>query len=178
MIKINWMIGLGNLPRIILEEELDFLPREECDFLFKNGMFYHIQENGLVRYYAHSGADKNEGGFGGANITINYQGKPKVLKGPWSGRASYLNQSLPVHLQVADITLLNRRGPQPTGILVSELVKRWDQDAYLLRSLEARENGSITASLAPDCIRKPDGSRMDKAHKYQIFKEPTNVESN
>lgn len=174
MIRINWLEGFGNLPTFTLEESLDLLPREECEFQFKNGIWWHIQDNGLVRYYAHSGADKNEGGFGGAVFEIRHKGQQKMLKGPWSSRASYLNTLLPANKQVAEINLNNGKSTNThIGILVSELIDRWEsQEAYLLRSITEREKGSYTASLAADCIRKPDGMRFDPAHKYEVVAEP------
>ena len=176
MIKIDWMLGYANLPRIILEDQLDFMPREECEFEFKDGMWWHIQENGLVRYMAHSGLDKNEGGFGGAVFTIRHNDELKTLKGPWSSRAAWLNTLLPEDKQVADVILDNGKQYRSScGVLVSELANRWDTDAYLLRALntkEGPEQGSFTASMAPDCILKPDGQRIDVAQSYEVIKEP------
>lgn len=174
MLKINWREQFSNLPTFTLEEDLALLPRNECEFEFKDGIWWYIQANGLVRYFAHSGEDKNEGGFGGANFDILYKGEPKVLKGPWSSRASYLNTLLPPNKQVAEINLNNGKATNMhIGILVSELIDRWSfTDAYLLRSITERENGSFTASLAPDCIRKPNGMRLDPAHKYEVVAEP------
>lgn len=178
MLKIDWMLGYGNLPRICVEDSLDLLPREECRFTFKEGMWYHIQKNGLVRYLAHSGLDKNEGGFGGSLIDIlDEDGNPKTLKGPWSSRASYLNTLLPADQQIADIKLYNGRSRIHVGILVSELVKLWDVNAYLLREQRAKglEQGSFTASLANDCILKPNGARLDVSKGgYEIVAEPVN----
>lgn len=174
MLRINWMEAFSNLPRLILEEDLALHPREECDFHFKDNMFYHIQDNGIVRYFAHSGHDRNEGGFGGAPFTIRVDGKEKILKGPWSGRASYL--SMLIDTPIADVTLDNGRGhPMNVGILVDELVNRWEHpEAYLLRSIpkDTNEPGSVTASLAPDLILKPNGLKLDKMFDYEVFAEP------
>lgn len=174
MLKIDWALGYGNLPHIILEEEMGIIAREECEFTFKDGIWYHIQDNGLVHYYAHSGKDINEGGYGGANITIMHNGEPKILKGPWSSRASCV--SMVAGEPIADIRLItNARWPHYMGILVSELVKRWDQEAYLLRGKpreEGAEPGAVTVSLANNCILKPDNSRYDPATDYEVFAEP------
>jgi hypothetical protein len=173
MLKIDWALGFGNHPRIIVEDTLDLLPREECEFEFKDGMWWHIQDNGLVRYFAHGFNDENEGGFGGANITVMHKGEPFVLRGPWSSRASWLNTLLPEDKQIADIRLYGRGYPISIGILVSKLVDMWDQDAYLLRGVRSGpEQGPITASMAPDCILKPDGSRYDPDQKYKVYAEP------
>ncbi len=174
MININWLEGLGNLPQIIIEDDLDMMPREDCEYTFVDGMWYHIQKNGIVRYFSHNGKDVNQGGFGGASFTFLHKGQPKTLMGPWSGRASYLNMFLKPEYQVADVTVYNGRNSISCGILVSKLITLWDQDAYLLRSTDKNkpEQGAITASLAPNCILKPDNSRYDPAYDYQVFAEP------
>ena len=173
MIKIDWALGYANLPRIIVEDSLDLLPREECDFTYKDELWYHVQKNGLVRYFAHSGLDRNEGGFGGANITIRHNGEPKVLKGPWSSRASCVGERLGE--AVADISLDNGRGhPIHIGILVSKLVEMWNLDAYLLREIRndgKGEQGAVTASLDAHCILKPDDMILDRGAKFEIFAE-------
>jgi hypothetical protein len=180
MIKIDWALGYGNQPRIILEESLDLTPREDTEFEFKEGMWWNIQTNGLVRYFHHQGGDDNAGGFGGATFKFLHKGEPCQVRGPWSSRASWLNTLLPEEQQIADIVLHNgKQYPISIGILISELVSRWDQDAYLLRSLgkvPTGEHGGVTASLAPNCILKPDNSRYDPANDYQIFAEPKGVE--
>jgi hypothetical protein len=179
MLKIDWALGWGNLPSLVIEEDLALIAMDECEFQFNNGIWYHIQKNGLVRYFAHSGRDVNEGGFGGAVFNFLYNGKPHRVVGPWSSRASALNTRLPEEEQVADIKLINTsKYPTHCGILISELVTRWNsEDAYLLRALNrySDEHGPVTASLANDCIKKPDGFITDQNYEYQIFAEPTNV---
>ncbi len=175
MLNINWREGYTNNPTILIEDNLDLLPREECEFIQVEGMFYHIQKNGLVRYFAHDGSDRNMGGFGGSIFTILHNGKEKELKGPWSGRASFLNMFLSEEEQTADISVFNGRSYMSVGILISELSKLWDQDAYLLRSLNKEKNcehGAVTASLAKNCILKPDRTRYDPSYDYEIFAEP------
>lgn len=176
MIIIDWRFGFSNDPSIIVEDSLDLLPREECRFQQGHGMFWHIQENGLVRYFSHSGEDKNEGGFGGSVFDIlDAEGNPKTIKGPWSGRASYLNMFMSDEYQVADINVNNGRNKIYCGILVSKLAELWDVDAYLLRAKrKEKEQGSYTASMAPDRILKPDGSLgFDRdSLGYEIVKEP------
>lgn len=176
MLKIEWMMGYGNLPHFILEETLALTPREESEYEFIDGLWYHIQKNGIVRYFAHSGFDRNEGGYGGAAFTFLHNGEKKRLVGPWSSRASALNMRLPADKQVVDIRLDNgSQYPTNCGILVSELVERWDSDeAYLLRALNRYdgEHGAITASLAPDRILKPNGYMTDDNYEYEIFAKP------
>ncbi len=174
MLKIDWMESFGNDPRIYIEEDLDIHATNECEFTFKNGMWYHIQKNGIVQYLAHTGQNRNEGGFGGASFTILHNGEPLTLRGPWSGRASYLNMSLPANQQVADIYIDNGHRRVYTGMLISELVKRWDKPAYLLRKKSDGEAGGVTASLATDCILKRDGVRR-AIGEYEIFAEPVNA---
>lgn len=179
MLTINWMLGYGNSPYVIVEDAFDLFPREECEFTFKNGLWYHIQENGLVRYMAHSGQDRNEGGFGGARFEILHNGERKILAGPWSSRASAVNTVLPAEKQIADIRLDNGRNyPMHVGILVSKLVELWDQDAYLLRAKKddefgvKGEQGAVTCSMEPNRLIKPDGHVFDRATDLEIFAEP------
>lgn len=181
MIKIEWMFGFGNTPRIVLEEDLDLLPREDLEFEHKDGLWWAIQPNGLVRYFAHSGRDVNEGGFGGSSFDIMHKGQRKTLKGPWSSRAACVNMMLPADKQIADITLYNRnRHPISIGILASELVNRWsDVDAFLIRALRNNpEQGPLTASTVYNGLKKPDGQDFGSSSDidYEIFCNPFNGE--
>jgi hypothetical protein len=177
MLRIEWMEGYHNLPNIVLEEALDLEPLEESEFTFKDGLWYHIQANGLVQYFAHTGEDVNQGGFGGRLFTILHNGEPKVLKGPWSSRAACVDRVQ--DQRVMDIRLDNGKGyPRYCGILVDEVIKRWDQPAFLLRRKVTKpdvmfglEQGPFTASLANDCILKPSGMRIDEG-EYEVFAEP------
>lgn len=67
------------------KKTLRFAQRGEC-FYAEN------RETGHVSFFAHSGSDRNEGGFGGSEYEITMlDGTKKVLRGPWSSRAGAMN---------------------------------------------------------------------------------------
>lgn len=100
-VSVNWMEDYGNSPRvtIYLREDLDMY-----DYVGSGNKVFETRtkdkavgwfgenEHGFVSFFAHSGEDRNEGGFGGNIYTLKMKdGTEKVLKGPWSSRPGAMN---------------------------------------------------------------------------------------
>lgn len=75
-----------------LQVLVDHIPTlDEMRFEMRNGLWY-AELDGYVKYLAHSGEDKNQGGFCGDHYNITLiDGSKKVLKGPWSSRSECAN---------------------------------------------------------------------------------------
>lgn len=86
--EINWMEEWANEPGLYLllkdcpkHEELKYEERNSCFFAEKDGLieFFHYKQPG--------------DGYAGRHFNITMQdGSHKVLKGPWSSRASVMNK--------------------------------------------------------------------------------------
>lgn len=176
MIEINWMNGWSGYPEIIVEDELDLLPMESLDFTeVTQGVWLHTQKNGLVRYFSHSGSDRNEGGFGGRIITGRVKGVERVWCGPWSSRASYINTMC--EPKIVDIKLRNSAGNSTTtAILLSKLLELWDLPYALIEGIDPpSENGPIVPSLYSYGVVKPDRSSVtDRYTKFIVHRKEDN----
>lgn len=110
--KIDWAEKWDNSPKLMLL--VDEFPND-ADFLyrFNKGLWFARNKEGWVKFYSHDGSDENRNGFGGSSFTIKTKEGEKVLKGPWSSRASYANTiGFPLCLEVS---ITDKRGDFERG---------------------------------------------------------------
>lgn len=95
--EVEWYEGYGNAP--ILRVTVDELPKRE-DHTFdeksigESTLYYSQTNDGAVSYMSHS--PSNEGGYGGSVfVTRMKDGSIRQIKGPWSSRASFMNNHFP-----------------------------------------------------------------------------------
>ena len=167
-IDVDWMEGWGNSPRIMLRG-----PCEDYKITrdwFEAGIWkqYPIEDsslwilthpNGFVKYMAHSGKDINEDGFGGTFFHIHLEGGvQKVLKGPWSSRATCCNIVLEPQDWIMDL------GNMACAIRIDafvELCREFKFQYFVVRQQSTRKNGeprAVEVSTRPDGAYKPNGS--------------------
>lgn len=171
MLKIEWNEEYSNFPDIIIEVDNEPLnKRENCEFERYEDIWIHVQGNGFVRYFAHSGSNINEGGFGGAPFYFLYKGEPKCLEGAWSSRASIVNCLTPY--QIVDVTL---KGQYSTSgaITLEKLKEMWDIPAYLLRCEMFGGEILYLPSMAKDRVMKPSGKTYENITVLEVIAEPS-----
>lgn len=71
--------------KLVLDRKFD---HEACRWEQK-GKYFYAEQDGFYHFLAHSGEDKNLGGFGGRVWDIVMKdGTPRALAGPWSGNSA------------------------------------------------------------------------------------------
>lgn len=191
-IEVDWCEGYGNTPdlRITLPEGVnswDYFRgvRGEDGIMYRmyeelplhgSNIYYADHPMGWVSYFSHCGnPNVNEGGFGGASYGVHLpDGTHKVLKGPWSSRATCVNIAVQQH---PDLTIMDVRGARTLKeIAVKALLEHFEFPHYILRQkAKGAEQNAYCPSMAPDGIIKPSGMRcMDYKDGlgYDIFYSP------
>lgn len=155
---IDWRIGWGSTPDILLEisgtrlPKMTFEQRGQCFF----GRTSWESDLFLSTHYWHDGSDNNAGGFSGAAIELEMRdGSKRIIKGPWHGCEidCYLREDFP---PTTDVITFCTDWSKLTGIssaisipLLRQLLKPFP-DVHLVF------NGiSIALSLQPDSLTKP-----------------------
>lgn len=174
-LSVNWMEKYGNCPYFVLEASKDLIPQlKSCEMSFHNGMWVHVAPNGFVRYFAHSGSDRNEGGYGGAAFTFLHNGQEKTLYGPWSSRAGCVNQ---LGYDVVDITLRDPRGGSYaaciTKALLMQLLDEQQPDFYVVEDVTGEP--VCYPSMHYDRIMKPNFQEIDRNHEFRTIWRPENA---
>ena len=105
---VDWHEGWANRANLVVT--VDRVPSfDEGSYIeLKRGIggLYWSDNDGMVHFFAH---DKyNESGYGGREFTIQLEnGDAKTIKGPWSSRASAMNNHFP---HSVDVTLIELDG--------------------------------------------------------------------
>lgn len=92
--EINWNLGLGNLPDLVIHTDSN-IP----DFIYESkeisgGTLYFAEKDGFVSFLAEN--SKNRRGFAGRNFSLQMQsGEIRQVKGPWSSRPGVINNFFP-----------------------------------------------------------------------------------
>lgn len=93
-IKVDWMAGCANMPMIEVHlskappgiDEIPHKQKTNSD----GSVLYYGQKEGFVSYFCEN---SNKEGFGGRSFDILMEdGSIKTLVGPWSSRASVMNE--------------------------------------------------------------------------------------
>lgn len=191
-IDVNWMEGYGNTPDLCItlpegvnswdyfqgirgEDGVNYRMYEELP-LFKSNIYYADHPMGFVSYFSHCGSPHvNEGGFGGAYYGVHLpDGTHKVLRGPWSSRATCVNIAVSHH---PDLVIMDVRGARALKeVAVKVLLEHFEFPYYILRQkANGVEQNAYCPSTQPDGIIKPSGMRcMDYKDNlgYDIFYSP------
>lgn len=95
--EVEWYEGYGNEP--MLRITVDELPKRE-DHIFdeksigESTLYYSQNNDGAVSFLSHS--PSNEGGYGGHVFELRMKDDSiRKVKGPWSSRASFMNNHFP-----------------------------------------------------------------------------------
>lgn len=181
-IDVNWYRGYGNSPTIelILDQTNDFPyfrgilgedgvrydMYEEFGRLPPNSrkIYYSSHPTGFVKYFCHSGnPDVNEGGFGGAPYGVQLpDGTSKVLRGPWSSRATIVDDAVSYQpeLMVVDVTAIceYRIGTAIKEMALLALLKHFKFPHHIIRQKvpEGKELQAWEVSLSKDAPSKPN----------------------
>lgn len=114
---------------------------------------------GFVSFYAHSGGEQNEGGFGGSNFNITLtDGTTKLLRGPWSSRPGYGNAR-----KIGSEPWLECGSFTVKLSLYLAIVERFLPDLYLFEYnwKPGQEWGLYVSAFADKCA-KPSGQEFAK----------------
>lgn len=193
-LDVDWMEGYGNTPDLrinLTAEASDWRHSYFQGIRGEDGVMYRMYEElplsggfiyyadhpmGWVSYFTHSGREGvNEGGFGGAAYGVHLpNGTSKVLRGPWSSRATCVNIAAQQH---PDLVIMDVRGtPALKEIAVKALLEHYGFPYYILRQkTNGVEQNAYCPSTQPDGIIKPSGMRcMDykDGEGYDIFYSP------
>lgn len=155
-VSADWMEGYGNYPSIILH--VDEIPEINPIMADKDGIWYGCDEaTGLARYYAWKGP-LNEGGFGGAKITINTAEGEKQLLGPWSSRATAVNKVFRLNDPIVDVYLQRTTDVWRKHVAIKlSVLMELSLPFFLVREDTFPEAGPILPSVSPYRIEKPSG---------------------
>lgn len=189
-LEVDWCEGYGNTPdlRIELNEPyFDYFKsirgddginyRMYNEFPIGNGnIYYSDHPMGFVSYMSHCGRPNvNEGGFGGSPYGVQLpNGTSKVLRGPWSSRATCVNIAVQHH---PDLVIMDVRGAKALKeVAVKALLEHFEFPHYILRQrTEGIEQNAYCPSMEPDGIIKPSGMRCQDYKDglgYDIFYSP------
>jgi len=93
-------------PRVEVELDRKYAS-DHLRFEHRAGL-WRADDGVLGCFYAHSGNERNEGGFGGAVVDITMiDGTKKKLAGPWSSSPSSVNATFHDRLPLMDVVLKN-----------------------------------------------------------------------
>ncbi len=115
--EVNWMHGWANRPNLVLT--VDNMP-EQVDLRYqRKDNLYWAELDGYVQFFAHSPG--NESGFGGHvfDLTLT-DGEQVSIRGPWSSRASAMNNHFP---HCVDVTLYTEDGGRFAASVTLALAK-------------------------------------------------------
>ena len=187
-VDVEWRESYNNSPDIIIQlhegvewrdifakvgEAPGYLLYREIPSGSRSHYYYATHPCGLAQYFNHSGDPLiNEGGFGGAAFGVQLpDGSSKVLKGPWSSRATCVNMAVSEEDAIADVIVRNKGGLLSAAIKVQALdalLKHFHPSFSVVRSSErlsrrkgeeyvTKEKPAWTASLSPTEFVKPGG---------------------
>jgi hypothetical protein len=144
--EVEWHDGFANRPT--LEITVDKIPDKE-HFRFQNkGRLYFAEHDGYVRFFAGS-TTENEGGFGSRKFPITlHNGNKVTLLGPWSSRASYMNQHFEPHC--VDVYIYETESEFTSGIggaVTLEVAEKAAEMAGYELEREVSRNGDINYEI-------------------------------
>jgi hypothetical protein len=144
---------------------------EESEFAFHNGLWVHVAPSGFVRYFAHSGLNRDEGGYCGATFKFLHNGQPRSVKGPWSSRAGCVNEA---GYNVVDVTLRDPKGGSYSACITYALLMQLldEQQPDFCVVLNTTGEPVYYPSIMPDCVMKPNRREVDNRHEFQTVWEP------
>jgi hypothetical protein len=125
-VKIDWMKGWGNAPRIILEGiKVPEYPAETDPIWEKLSNGLHVARKGVFVFYFYSNGKPTEG-YGGRRFAGTFkEGTTFEYKGAWSSRAGCVN---PVYNDpIVDVVV----GSIATAVTVEFLDSIWDFDTRI-----------------------------------------------
>jgi hypothetical protein len=178
-INVDWMENYGNTPRIQLEGPAADYKVRAAWFqaaiwkqypIQKSSLWITTHPNGFVRYLSHSGDNRNEGGFGGSNFDIHLEdGTQKVLKGPWSSRATCVNMVVPPEDHVMDTD----QGAIRIDAFLA-LCEKVNFPHYVVRGVKTEgEPEAVRISTRPDGVYKPSGNKCwDGVGEFEVLYAP------
>lgn len=159
--SVRWNEGWLNHPQLILDVDRSEVNYDTMRYE-QRGSIYYAEREGLVSFFAYSGPGD---GYGGHEFPITMKdGTKKILKGPWSSRASAIN-SMGFGPCLDMVFRFNgNEWHQGAGAitlrLAQRVMKQHNVKAYLI-PMNCHGEVNFTPSVEPGRVVKPDGSYYD-----------------